>query len=85
MCGDAKGANEEHIFIAETSDYLNTRVVSTGQTDQEHEAKIVNGSSLRIGNSASANLIPLGSVTFTADFTLNRLHDLITPASQPFG
>ena len=47
-------------FIAETSDYLNTRVVSTGQTDQEHEAKIVNGSSLRVGNNRECKLDPVG-------------------------
>ena len=34
---------------------------------------------------ASANLIPLGSVTFTGDFTLNHLYDFNNPASQPFG
>jgi hypothetical protein len=34
---------------------------------------------------ASANLIPLGSVTFTGDFTLNHLYDFNSPASQPFG
>ena len=34
---------------------------------------------------ANANLIPLGSVTFTGDFTLNHLFDFNNPASQPFG
>jgi hypothetical protein len=33
----------------------------------------------------SANLIPLGSVTFTSDFTLNHFYDFNNPVSQPFG
>jgi hypothetical protein len=32
-----------------------------------------------------ANLIPLGSMTFTGDFTLNHLYNFNNPASQPFG
>jgi len=34
---------------------------------------------------ASANLIPVGSVTFSGDFTLNHLYNFNNPASQPFG
>ena len=32
-----------------------------------------------------ANLIPVGSVTFSGNFTLNHLYDFNHPASQPFG
>jgi VPDSG-CTERM motif len=34
---------------------------------------------------AGANVIPLGSVTFSGDFTLNHSYDFNHPASQPFG
>jgi hypothetical protein len=40
---------------------------------------------LAFATTASANLIPLGSVTFTGDFTLNHLYDFNHPASEPFG
>lgn len=34
---------------------------------------------------ARANIIPLGQVTFSGDFTLNHLYDFNNPGSQPFG
>jgi hypothetical protein len=34
---------------------------------------------------ARANIIPLGQVTFTGDFTLNHLYNFNDPGSQPFG
>ena len=34
---------------------------------------------------AHANLVPLGSVTFTGDFTLNHLYDFNNREAQPFG
>ena len=47
--------------------------------------KLVAITFLAFATTASANLIPLGSVTFTGDFTLNHLYDFNHPASQPFG
>jgi hypothetical protein len=34
---------------------------------------------------AGANLIPIGQVTFSGDFTLNHLYDFNDPGAQPFG
>ena len=34
---------------------------------------------------AQANIIPLGDVTLSGDFTLNHLYDFNHPAGQPFG
>ena len=34
---------------------------------------------------ARANIIPLGQVTFSGEFTLNHLYDFNNPGSQPFG
>lgn len=34
---------------------------------------------------ARANIIPIGQVTFTGDFTLNHLYNFNDPGSQPFG
>lgn len=34
---------------------------------------------------AQANIIRLGDVTFSGDFTLNHLYDFNHPADQPFG
>ena len=47
--------------------------------------KLISAVILASATMASANLIPLGSVTFTGDFTLNHLYDFNNPTSQPFG
>ncbi|HEX5490088.1 MAG TPA: hypothetical protein VFX07_02410 [Candidatus Udaeobacter sp.] len=47
--------------------------------------KVIAITILAFATTASANLIPLGSVTFTGDFTLNHLYDFNHPASEPFG
>jgi hypothetical protein len=47
--------------------------------------KLIMAVILASGTIASANLIPLGSVTLNGDFTLNHLYNFNDPASQPFG
>lgn len=47
--------------------------------------KLIATAILASATMANANLIPLGAVTFTGDFTLNHLYDFNNPASQPFG
>jgi hypothetical protein len=47
--------------------------------------KLIATAILAFTTAASANLIPLGSVTFSGDFSVNHLYDFNHPASQPFG
>jgi hypothetical protein len=47
--------------------------------------KIITAALLASVTMAGANLIPVGTVTFTGDFTLNHLYDFNNPASEPFG
>jgi hypothetical protein len=47
--------------------------------------KLITAVVLASATMARANLIPLGSVTFSGDFMLNHLYDFNNPASQPFG
>jgi len=45
--------------------------------------KLITAVVLASATMTRANLIPLGSVTFSGDFTLNHPYDFNNPASQP--
>jgi VPDSG-CTERM motif len=77
---------KKQLFPAKASNYLNnSRSNYRAKVSKTMKLKLITALILASVTIASANLIPLGSVTFSGDFTLNHLYDFNNPASQPFG